>query len=56
MDYDSFHFVHVLDENLKTLAVLNENEILDSIVKYSSGMSFGELLEINYGNSGHLNI
>lgn len=44
MDFDSFHLVHVLDENLRLLRVFTENEIMDA-VSVSSGLTFGELLE-----------
>lgn len=44
MDFDSYHMVHVLDENLRLLRVFTENEIMDAI-SGSDGLTFGELLE-----------
>jgi stage IV sporulation protein FB len=56
MDYDSFHFVYVLDDDLKTLGIFNENEIMESIIKYKADMCLGELIKICSGNGGKINI
>ena len=45
MDFDSFHFIFVLDENLKLIGIFNENEIMEGIVENSIDITFGELLK-----------
>lgn len=45
MDFDSFHFIYVLDEDLKLIGIFTENEIMEGIVENSSGITFGELLK-----------
>ena len=49
MDFDRFHFVHVLDDDLRLLRVFTENEIMDAIVKGGDNMTF-ELLLASYAN------
>lgn len=44
MDFDSYHLIHVLDENFRLLRVFTENEIMDAI-SGSNGLTIGELLE-----------
>lgn len=44
MDYDRFHFVYVLDDNLKLIGIVNESELMDSLTGGSPGITFGELL------------
>jgi len=46
MDFDKFHFVYVLDEDLKLLRVFTENEILDAIVEGDNNTTFETLLEV----------
>ena len=45
MDFDSFHFIFVLDGNLKLIGIFNENEIMEGIVNNSTDITFGELLK-----------
>lgn len=45
MDFDSFHFIFVLDENLKLIGVFNENEIMEGIVDNRTDITFGELMK-----------
>ena len=45
MDYDRFHFIYVLDENLKILTILSEQELIDSMIKYSSEITLEEIIE-----------
>jgi stage IV sporulation protein FB len=47
MDFDMFHIVHVLDEELGLIKVLTEQDILQAIFKYSSDMTFEELISLN---------
>lgn len=44
MDYDRFHFVFVLDDNLKLMGIVNESELMDSLAGGNPGVTFGELL------------
>ena len=46
MDFDRFHLIHVLDDDLKLAGIYTEQQIMDSILKYNTGMTFGELLKI----------
>ena len=45
MDFDRFHFVHVLDDDFKILRVFSENEIMESMLKYNGDMTFEELIK-----------
>lgn len=45
MDFDSFHFIFVLDGNLKLIGIFNENEIMEGIVENNTDITFGELLK-----------
>lgn len=49
MDFDRFHFVHVLDDDLRLLRVFTENEIMDAIAKGGDSMTF-ELLLASYAD------
>ncbi|MCX7748427.1 MAG: site-2 protease family protein [Clostridia bacterium] len=44
MDFDRFHIVHVLDENLKLIKHFTEQEILDSLVQYHTEITFDDLI------------
>ncbi len=46
MDFDRFHIVYVLDEQLKIIRVLSEQEILDSLLKYDDSLSYKKLIEL----------
>lgn len=43
MDFDRFHFIYVLDEDLKILKLLSEQEILDGVIKYGAEFTLSEL-------------
>lgn len=45
MDFDRFHLVYVLDDNLRLLRVFTENEIMDAIAGGGDNMTFEQLLE-----------
>jgi stage IV sporulation protein FB len=45
MDFDSFHFIFVLDEDLKLIGIFNENEIMEGIVDNRTDITFGELMK-----------
>lgn len=46
MDYDRFHIVHVVDENLKLLCTLTEQEIIDGMLKHSANITFEEFMKV----------
>lgn len=45
LDFDRFHIIHVLNENLKLLKVFTEQDIIDGVFKYSADMTFEEFME-----------
>ncbi|MCX7923833.1 MAG: site-2 protease family protein [Clostridia bacterium] len=45
MDFDMFHIIHVLDENLGLVKVLTEQEMIDFMLKFSSDMTFDDLIK-----------
>lgn len=44
MDYDSFHFIYLMDEDLNLLRIITENEIVQCMLKHPGDMTFEELL------------
>ncbi|MCX7711367.1 MAG: M50 family metallopeptidase [Clostridia bacterium] len=46
MDFDRFHIIYVLDEELNILAVLTEQEIIDGMLKYNTEITFDEFLNL----------
>lgn len=44
MDFDRFHIIYVVDEDMKLVKVFTEQEILDSMSKCSGEISFDELI------------
>lgn len=51
MDFDRFHIIYVLDEELNVLKVMTEKELLDGLLKYNSEITFEEFLELGKFNS-----
>lgn len=51
MDYDRFHLVYVLDDDLRLKKVFTEQQIIDAIFKYNSDLSFQELIEKEHMNN-----
>ncbi|HHV98284.1 MAG TPA: peptidase M50 [Clostridiaceae bacterium] len=47
MDFDRFHMVYVLDDNLKIIGIVTEQQIMDGIMKYDSSITFDELIKLN---------
>jgi stage IV sporulation protein FB len=45
LDYDRFHFIYVLDENLHLLRVFTEQELVDGMIKFNTEITLGELIE-----------
>ncbi|HHW30308.1 MAG TPA: peptidase M50 [Clostridiaceae bacterium] len=46
MDYDRFHFVYILDDNMRLLKILTEQEVIDGMLKYNPDITFGDLLAL----------
>lgn len=44
MDFDRFHFIHILDDDLKLIKVITEQELIDAMLKYNADMTFEELI------------
>jgi stage IV sporulation protein FB len=47
LDFDRFHIIHVLDEDLKLLKVFTEQDIMDGVVKHSGDMTFEEFIMVD---------
>ncbi len=47
LDFDRFHIIHVLNEELKLLKVYTEQDIIDGVFKFSADMTFEEFIEKN---------
>ncbi len=47
LDFDRFHIIHVLDENLKLVGVFTEQDIIDAVFKYSADLTFEEFMDKN---------
>ena len=45
LDYDRFHFIYLLDDDLKLLRIITENEIIQFMLKHPGDMTFEELLK-----------
>lgn len=45
LDFDRFHFIYVLDEELKLIRVFSEQEIIDGMLKYNTELTFEEFIE-----------
>lgn len=45
MDFDRFHIIYVVNENMHVVRVLTEQEVLDNMMKYNADMSFQDLLK-----------
>lgn len=46
MDFDRFHIIHILDENMKLVKVFTEQEIINALVKNDPGITFGEYIRM----------
>lgn len=45
MDFDSFHIIHILDEDFKLTYTLTEQDIIDGLIKYDKDISFDEFIK-----------
>lgn len=46
MDFDRFHIIYVLDDDLRIIGVFTENEIIDILAGTNHDMTFGQLVEL----------
>lgn len=46
MDFDRFHIIYVLDEQMKLEKVFTEQEIVDNLEKFDAKISFEELMKM----------
>ncbi len=46
MDFDRFHFIHVLNENMELLAVFTEQQVIDGLMQYGADASFDTLINL----------
>lgn len=51
MDFDRFHILFVLDEDLEIIKIVTENEVMDALSKFDENITFGHLTEL-HGSSG----
>lgn len=45
MDFDRFHIVYVLDDDLHIIGTYTENEIMDALAEHDDDITFGQLIE-----------
>ncbi len=56
MDYvDRFHMVNILDENLRVIMVMTEQEIIDAVVRNAPDTTFENLMHIEYNVHNEVN-
>jgi stage IV sporulation protein FB len=46
MDFDRFHFVYVVDNDMRLIKVFTEQEIIDGMLEHNSHMTFEELIKV----------
>ncbi len=46
MDFDRFHIVYVLDDDLHIIGTYTENEIMDALAEHDEELTFGQLADI----------
>jgi stage IV sporulation protein FB len=44
LDFDRFHIIHVLNEELKLVNIFTEQDIIDAVFKYSMDLTFEEFM------------
>ncbi len=54
MDFDRFHLVHVLDDDLKLIKVLTEQDIIEAMVSYGTEFTIKDYLSKNFVIDNHL--
>ncbi|MCX8129236.1 MAG: site-2 protease family protein [Clostridia bacterium] len=51
LDFDRFHIIHVLDDELKLIKTFTEHEVIEGILRHSSELTFGEFIEKDYSSN-----
>lgn len=47
LDFDRYHIIHVLNEELKLINIFTEQDIIDAVFKYSMELTFEQFIEKN---------
>lgn len=47
IDFDRFHIIYVLDDDLKICSTFTEQQIIDNMLKYNADMTFEELISLD---------
>ena len=56
MDYiDRFHIINVLDDNMRVIKVMTEQELLDAIMENTPDTTFDNLVHIEYNVHNEVN-
>lgn len=55
MDFDRFHIIYVLDDNLRLLRVFTESEIMDALSGDTGNITFEQLIS-KYSDNGNIDI
>lgn len=45
MDFDQYHFVYVLDQNLRLINMINESQLIEAMMKYNMEITIEEYLK-----------
>lgn len=45
MDFDGFHIVHVLDDDLKVISTFTEQDIIDGLIEYDNDITFEQFMK-----------
>jgi stage IV sporulation protein FB len=45
LDYDRFHLIHILDEELQLVCTITEQEVINALLRYPAEMTFGGYLQ-----------
>lgn len=45
LDYDRFHFIYILDNDLSLLKIITEQELVDGMLKYNTELTLEDLIE-----------
>ncbi len=52
MDFDRFHIVYVLDDDLHIVGTYTENEIMDVLTEHNEELTFGQLVDMQKNAAG----
>ena len=46
MDFDRFHIVYIVDESMRLVKVLTEQDVLEGVLRHDPNMRFEDLLKV----------